>query len=744
MNFKERSRTSRYSELRTMSTREYERRHISRRSRSPILSVFSRIKRDRSRSPRQNSREKEGGVFKILGKKRKDCVRTLRQSQPKRKSSREEDDLSQPWVCEEIDPFTLRIRCFDFSKTRMPSNIKTYDRSEDPEDHLKYFRQPQRQNDVLCRPGVTCSTLRRNKLCNLLQRNLDFFAWNPADMTGIPRHIAEHRLNMREGCSSVRQKKRGKAADRNHAIQEEVGKLVEAAEEAFKQMMQLIAEIPMLTAPMENEELIVYLAAAKETLLVMIRDEEHSASAWMNFMVELIVYLAAAKETISAVLMTEREAKQMPIYFVNRALRGPELNYTSMEKLILALVHTIVEEEGDTWITLIFKYLEDGTLPADVKKARVVRRKSWRSAVVNGTLYKKSFLGPWPRCVGPLQANYVLREIHEGSCSMHACTRSVVAKALQTGYYWPTMHKDARTLIRISENLEVYVDDLVIKSRTKDEIVRDIEETFKTLRKINMKLNPKKCTFGVEKGMFLGYKVNTKGLKVLSRPEVAGRLQKWSIELGEYAIHYRSRVSVKGKILVDFIVERPEEDSSDTLMEVEEELSEHGFCLRMDPPAQMQVLVEELKEKFISEVEILAVVEEEGDTWITLIFKYLEEGTLPADVKKARVVRRKSWRSAVVNGTLHKKSFLGPWPRCVGPLQANYVLREMHEGSCSMHAGTRSVVAKALQTGYYWPTMHKDARTLIRVCQDYQVHKPVSRNPQQKLTPITSLWPFYK
>ncbi|GKF47391.1 reverse transcriptase domain-containing protein, partial [Tanacetum coccineum] len=54
---------------------------------------------------------------------------------------------------------------------------------------------------------------------------------------------------------------------------------------------------------------------------------------------ELIVYLAVAKETVNAVLMTKNEAKQMPIYFVSRALRGPELNYTSMEKLVLALVH---------------------------------------------------------------------------------------------------------------------------------------------------------------------------------------------------------------------------------------------------------------------------------------------------------------------------------------------------------------------------------------------------------------------
>ncbi|GJT15331.1 hypothetical protein Tco_0874037 [Tanacetum coccineum] len=69
--------------------------------------------------------------------------------------------------------------------------------------------------------------------------------------------------------------------------------------------------------------------------------------------------------------------------------------------------------------------------------------------------------------------------------------------------------------------------------------------------------------------------------EVLSRPEVAGRLQKWSIKLGEYTIHYRPRVSVKGQILVDFIVERPEEDSPDTLMAEEEELLE-PWILFMD------------------------------------------------------------------------------------------------------------------------------------------------------------------
>ncbi|GKE82795.1 reverse transcriptase domain-containing protein [Tanacetum coccineum] len=59
----------------------------------------------------------------------------------KQRSSIKDDDLSQPWVCEEIDPFTSCIRYFNLpKKTRMPVNVKTYDGSDDPEDHLKNFQ----------------------------------------------------------------------------------------------------------------------------------------------------------------------------------------------------------------------------------------------------------------------------------------------------------------------------------------------------------------------------------------------------------------------------------------------------------------------------------------------------------------------------------------------------------------------------------------------------------------------------
>ncbi|GJW18280.1 reverse transcriptase domain-containing protein [Tanacetum coccineum] len=67
---------------------------------------------------------------------------------------------------------------------------------------------------------------------------------------------------------------------------------------------------------------------------------------------------------------------------------------------------------------------------------------------------------------------------------------------------------------QVGRNLEVYVDDLVIKSHTEAELLRDIEETFRTLRKINMKLNPKKCTFGAVEGRCsYRYMIGPEGIK---------------------------------------------------------------------------------------------------------------------------------------------------------------------------------------------------------------------------------------
>ncbi|XP_021737471.1 uncharacterized protein LOC110703978 [Chenopodium quinoa] len=61
-------------------------------------------------------------------------------------------------------------------------------------------------------------------------------------------------------------------------------------------------------------------------------------------------------------------------------------------------------------------------------------------------------------------------------------------------------------------NMEVYVDDSIVKSKEAKDHVSDLAETFATLRKHQMKLNPKKCVFGVRSGKFLGFMVRKRGI----------------------------------------------------------------------------------------------------------------------------------------------------------------------------------------------------------------------------------------
>nr|GEU61758.1 reverse transcriptase domain-containing protein [Tanacetum cinerariifolium] len=233
--------------------------------------------------------------------------------------------------------------------------------------------------------------------------------------------------------------------------------------------------------------------------------------------------------------------------------------------------------------------------------------------------------------------------------------------------------------------------------------------------------------------------------------------------LGEHNITYRPRTSVKGQILADFLVEKPNDalpealvietpqepwtlftngsscvdGSGIGLILTSPEGTEFTYALRFqftasNNKAEYEALIVGLRiatqigvlnvEKSIQEREMATVVEEEGPTWMTSIIEYLRDETLPDNRKEARKLRIKARQYELLEGILYRRSFLKPWPRCVRPLQADYAMR----------------------SGYYWPTMHRDARKMIHKCKDCQIHRPVPRHPQQPLTPITAPWPFYK
>lgn len=65
----------------------------------------------------------------------------------------------------------------------------------------------------------------------------------------------------------------------------------------------------------------------------------------------------------------------------------------------------------------------------------------------------------------------------------------------------------------MGQNVDAYIDDIVVKTRKGKDLVRDLQETFENLRKISLKLNPAKCTFGVPSGKLIGYLVSHQGIE---------------------------------------------------------------------------------------------------------------------------------------------------------------------------------------------------------------------------------------
>ncbi|GJV45225.1 reverse transcriptase domain-containing protein [Tanacetum coccineum] len=453
------------------------------------------------------------------------------------------------------------------------------------------------------------------------------------------------------------------------------------AEQAFTQLKHHLSELPLLVAPKPKEELIVYLAAS------------HGA--------------------ISAVLMTERDTVQTPVYFVSRALQGPELNYSSMEKLVLSLVFTAKR---------LRRYFQ--AHPIAVITDQPIKQTMSRPDVA-GRLQKWSIMlgehnityRPRTSVKGQILADFLVEKPNEN------LPEKLATDIPQEPW---TLFTDGSSCIDRSG------DGLILTSPKGTEFTYVLRFQF------------------TDSNNEAEYEALIAGLRIVTQMGV--RNVRVSVDsklvanqaLGAYVAKEQNMIKYleKVKSLVSGFasfsisqVPRSKNKKADALSKITSTSFAH---------LSKQVLVEILKEKSIHKEEVATIVEEEGTTWMTPIIEYLKDGTLPGDRKEASKLRIKARQYELLEGILYKRSFLKPWLRCVGPLQANYVIREIHEGSCSMHAGPRSVVPKAMRLGYYWPTMHRDTREMIRTCNDCQIHRPVPRNPQHPLTPITAPWSFYK
>ena len=83
---------------------------------------------------------------------------------------------------------------------------------------------------------------------------------------------------------------------------------------------------------------------------------------------------------------------------------------------------------------------------------------------------------------------------------------------------------------------------------------------------------------------------------------------------------------------------------------------------------------------------------------------------------------------------------LDPLLKCITNKRAKYILADIHEGICENHAGARTMAAKVLRAGYYWPTIQGDCSEYVKKCAKCQEFDPLHHTRPEELHNIISPW----
>ena len=77
-------------------------------------------------------------------------------------------------------------------------------------------------------------------------------------------------------------------------------------------------------------------------------------------------------------------------------------------------------DSENNWTTPLVSYLKNGVLLARKKVMRKLKVQAARFVLIKDVLYKRGFSCLYLRCLGPEEADYVMREVHEGICGNHS------------------------------------------------------------------------------------------------------------------------------------------------------------------------------------------------------------------------------------------------------------------------------------------------------------------------------------
>ncbi|XP_076904305.1 uncharacterized protein LOC143559665 [Bidens hawaiensis] len=415
------------------------------------------------------------------------------------------------------------------------------------------------------------------------------------------------------------------------------------AEQAFLEVKKCLMELPTLTAPHAGEP--------------------------------LTLCLSATDIAIGAILLTYKKNDQTPIYYVSRMLTYPETRYSMLEKLVLALVYAARRLrryfQGHP-INVLTGYKLKSVLSKLELSGRLAK---WAIELGEHAIEYK----PRPAIKGQVLADFVTKvpQHKEKECLIEHQPQVPP----EQGQVWTLFTDGASSnegsgaglrLVNPEGHKFTYAINLDFKST-----INEAEyEAFLAGLRIAKKLWVKHLEARVDSMLIAG--------------QINGTYEAKNDVMASYFSQEKDLILQFSSC--KFIhIKRSENKSVDTLSKLASTNFEH-FA--------KDIRFEVLDRPSIPHNHVL-IIQTGVESWMTPIMAYLSSGVLLEEKTAARKIRHKALNYQMQEGVLYRRSFLGLLLRCVDAEDANYLIREVHEGICGLHAGLRMVVAKLMNAGYY-------------------------------------------
>ncbi|XP_013699878.2 uncharacterized protein LOC106403608 [Brassica napus] len=378
------------------------------------------------------------------------------------------------------------------------------------------------------------------------------------------------------------------------------------------------------------------------------------------------------EHTVSAVLVREKGNKQLPIYYVSKALLDAEIRNSHIEKLAIALI-----------------------------VARKIRLYFQAHPIVVVTSFPVKFVLHKPKVSGRL-AKWAV-ELGEYDVIFRPATAiksqvlaDFVAEFSPT--LFPALEQEVRLRGEAKEEEEwiLHVDGnsnvggagvgIVLTSPTGNTASRAVRCNFKATKN-------KSEYEALIAGLTLTHQMGAESIQVFGDSQlIINQVQ------GEYQAKDDSMIqylAVTQRLIKKFksckLTQIPREENAQA-----DALANLGSALEMNSPLLVLQWPATLEEPSSEEVSVV----EEGGTWMTTLVWYLEADILPEDRNEASKINKLAARYCISQEKLYRRSFSGPYLRCVTPREAARILVELHEGNCGSHSSYRSLVLRARRAGY--------------------------------------------